>query len=417
MMPPPGSADTHDGTDLQQNAAQGFKSLSDAHAQRDPTLSHRRVCFTACFVALLAALLSVFAIDWQETGHTRSYASSLRRLYHLSDHCDASLGVRRFFGLGAVVTGSSSSSGLCADHGSAPTAPAAAFSFLVVGDWGRDGLCCQRDVATEMAAVANATHPAFIASTGDNFYEKGIVSHDDPQVTSSWRDVYSSLGDVPWNVVLGNHDHEGSVNAQLDLSEKDNIWHYPAPYYFQTFESSRVFVAYLDTTCLYYDDLSMFPALASNASLRTHCTKQQLADLDTELSGLRPEKVRHIIVIGHHPFYSSSSDAEGEKELQSKFRDRLVPILKKYKVTAYVCGHEHLLEHFDLGDGLHSFVSGAGSKIRTVSLAQPTSVFSLDRQGFLQVALPEKDSEHLVFKFYDYTGAVVHSTALPQRTV
>ena len=40
-----------------------------------------------------------------------------------------------------------------------------------VGDWGRDGTQNQSAVAALMATVADAVHPDFILSMGDNFYE------------------------------------------------------------------------------------------------------------------------------------------------------------------------------------------------------------------------------------------------------
>lgn len=45
-------------------------------------------------------------------------------------------------------------------------------SFLVVGDWGRQGNANQRAAAAAMANVAECLAPAFIISTGDNFYER-----------------------------------------------------------------------------------------------------------------------------------------------------------------------------------------------------------------------------------------------------
>lgn len=84
---------------------------------------------------------------------------------------------------------------LCARHKDPtyvqPLVPAL-FNFLVVGDWGRDGLCCQRDVAVEMAKAAAHTEASFVVSTGDNFYPRGIASRDAPNVRTSWDSVYRS---------------------------------------------------------------------------------------------------------------------------------------------------------------------------------------------------------------------------------
>ena len=65
-------------------------------------------------------------------------------------------------------------------------------SFLVVGDWGRQGRHNQSVVAAAMARTAAARHLplSFVVSTGDNFYESGLSSAEDPQFAESFADVY-----------------------------------------------------------------------------------------------------------------------------------------------------------------------------------------------------------------------------------
>jgi tartrate-resistant acid phosphatase type 5 len=53
-------------------------------------------------------------------------------------------------------------------------------NFLAVGDWGREGGSHQRDVAVRMGESAKALDARFVISVGDNFYEDGITSVDDP---------------------------------------------------------------------------------------------------------------------------------------------------------------------------------------------------------------------------------------------
>lgn len=45
-------------------------------------------------------------------------------------------------------------------------------NFFVIGDWGRAGISPQKKVAKMMATVADCMPPAFIISTGDNFYSR-----------------------------------------------------------------------------------------------------------------------------------------------------------------------------------------------------------------------------------------------------
>lgn len=60
---------------------------------------------------------------------------------------------------------------------------------LQVGDWGRDGQHNQSRVAGLMGKVADS--PQFIISVGDNFYETGLTSVEDPQFDTSFTQVYT----------------------------------------------------------------------------------------------------------------------------------------------------------------------------------------------------------------------------------
>ena len=80
-------------------------------------------------------------------------------------------------------------------------------NFLVFGDWGRNGEKDQADVAREMGVVAKKIDAQFILAVGDNFYEDGVASVDDPQWQSSFEQVYTAESlQVPWYAILGNHD-------------------------------------------------------------------------------------------------------------------------------------------------------------------------------------------------------------------
>lgn len=93
------------------------------------------------------------------------------------------------------------------------------FNFLAVGDFGRDGFCCQRDVAIEMNRVGAVINARFVINTGDSFYENGILNVTDQQLSTSWANVYNQiyLRNLPWFGVIGNHDYRGSVTALIDI--------------------------------------------------------------------------------------------------------------------------------------------------------------------------------------------------------
>jgi hypothetical protein len=67
----------------------------------------------------------------------------------------------------------------------------------------------------------------FVVSTGDNIYDNGMKSIDDPAFQLSFSNIYTSPSlQKPWYLVLGNHDYRGDVEAQLSpiLRSMDSRW-------------------------------------------------------------------------------------------------------------------------------------------------------------------------------------------------
>jgi tartrate-resistant acid phosphatase type 5 len=98
-------------------------------------------------------------------------------------------------------------------------------SFLVLGDWGRQGNANQRRVSDAMADVSACLQPRYVVSTGDNWYPSGLYSADDEQFQASFANVYGRegggdpegrawLSKLPFYAALGNHDvWEGKQRA------------------------------------------------------------------------------------------------------------------------------------------------------------------------------------------------------------
>jgi len=76
-----------------------------------------------------------------------------------------------------------------------------------------------------MGETAKALDAAFVISVGDNFYEDGVASIDDPKWKTSFEDVYTAPSlQIPWYVALGNHDYHGNTQAQLDYAQASKRW-------------------------------------------------------------------------------------------------------------------------------------------------------------------------------------------------
>ncbi|DBA04063.1 TPA: hypothetical protein N0F65_009410 [Lagenidium giganteum] len=211
--------------------------------------------------------------------------------------------------------------------------------FVGIGDWGEaketSGVRAVRD-----GLLRDAPNADFILSVGDNFYDNGVKSVNDPQWQKTWVERFGigSKLNVPWISILGNHDHKGSTQAQVDYAKGSQ----PGSKYWVM--PDRMFS--IDTT-------------ANGHQMRVIAT-------DTEKLGERGD----------------NSDA---KILQ------LNSILQSSKVKAYFGGHEHdmqvlqsgNLDYFMFGGGGRSIQTGKtppGTKAKTLfyALRYGYAIFDLD---------------------------------------
>ena len=283
----------------------------------------------------------------------------------------------------------------------AADAAAGGLNFIVFGDWGRNGEKDQRDVAAQMAIAAHDLEAKFIISVGDNFYENGVKSVDDPQWQNSFEKVYTAPAlQIPWQVILGNHDYHGNCDAQIEYSKTSSRWHMPARYYTRIENidaKNTVEFFYLDTTPMKSNDDLAIPLL----HLHTQDTRQQLAWFEAALAAsTAPWK----IVVGHHPIYSGG--VHGDTPYLIK---HVLPLLEKYKVQAWFNGHDHDLQHLQTGK-LDMFCSGAGSKVREPKNTARTK-FAKGCSGFTAVAL---SADKLDVRMIDDQGQLLYTTSVPR---
>lgn len=329
----------------------------------------------------------------------RKYAQAAIEMEILREECDTGLQERRL-GRDPPV-----SRALCVEDSVIPEIRKHkdALRFFAIGDWGRDGMCCQRDVALRMNDLARVWKPRHILNTGDNFYHTGLTNMEDSQFGSSWSSVYGvldNLKDLSWISVAGNHDHYGNVQAQLDLAKHVKLWHLPALTYFERY--GDVQFAYVDTTPMYYSRAVLMTHFTTNFSTFEAIIDNTLRQVDQVFSN---SDARWKVVVGHHPLYSTGSHFEGEPECLARMQTRLKQLMQKHKVAAYICGHEHSLEHA-IVDGIHYFVSGAGSKVRRITGHMKHNVFAIGRQGFMAFAV---EKERMTVYTIDMAGVVLHT--------
>lgn len=290
--------------------------------------------------------------------------------------------------------------------GAALARPAEAASesltFLLVGDWGRHGRHHQGFVAAQMGRTAEAVNSRFVVSVGDNFYENGVESVTDPQWQSSFEQVYTAPSlQTPWNVVLGNHDYRGNVQAQLDYSQTSPRWRMPARYYTET-----VTLPGGAKAAFYYLDTSPFISKYYGSRVRVDGQDSQ-AQLNWLEAKLAASTAEWNIVIGHHPIYTAHAPEYGHDHDQPDLIARLNPILIKYHVPIYICGHDHLLQAVKMGD-ISYVCTGAGSETYKPGPAIRGGFIS-GAHGFMVARL---SGQRLDYTLVDEAGTALHAQSI-----
>ncbi|KAG9130822.1 hypothetical protein Leryth_016963 [Lithospermum erythrorhizon] len=246
---------------------------------------------------------------------------------------------------------------------------------MVVGDWGRRGAYNQSQVARQMGITSEKLNVDFIISTGDNFYDDGLINENDPAFDDSFSNIYTAPSlNKQWYHVLGNHDYRGDVLAQLSpvLTERDWRWRCLRSYIVST-EIGEFF--FVDTTP-FQDKYFTDPG-----------------EHTYDWRGVMP---REHYLSSHH-----GSTVE--------LVNRLLPILQANNVDLYINGHDHCLEHISSSDSPIQFLtSGGGSKAwkGDIQWWDPNELkFYYDGQGFMALKLTNADVE---ITFYDIFGKILH---------
>jgi acid phosphatase len=266
--------------------------------------------------------------------------------------------------------------------------------FIATGDTG-SATEQQRLVAAALANYADqsaSNRPVkFILFLGDNFYEDGVKSVDDPQ----WQEKFERMYDpkrlpMPFIAVLGNHDWRSDLpDVEVDYakSHPGTRWQMDAHFY------KRQFWTTTDTNAAPFLDLFCIDTEAWNAA-SPHVAKYPDKTLaDRQLAWLAEQlKASHAhwkIVVAHHPLYSNG--AHGHDAQLADLRKRLAPLFKENKVAAFITGHDHDLERIERPDEPTLFlITGAGGKLRKQEFQDYPSFFA-DTPGFISMHLTEKE--------------------------
>jgi tartrate-resistant acid phosphatase type 5 len=245
---------------------------------------------------------------------------------------------------------------------------------VAFGDFGT-GNSHQAAVARAIAQRNTSQHFDLGITMGDNFYPCGVRSVNDPKWKSHWENFYTPLG-FPFYATLGNHDYgnpqiactfdRGSPDAEVAYTSHSKSWRMPARYY--TFKAGPVLFIAIDTEGWSAEQLAWIQATLTASA----------GDPD----------IKWRIVYGHHPIYTSGVHLN-ERRI-SELRAQLLPVLRAAHVDAYICGHDHDLEHLRT-DGMEFLIcGGGGATLRGfVGAREPISVSGASKYAFLDLTIDD----------------------------
>ncbi|XP_006811313.1 tartrate-resistant acid phosphatase type 5-like [Saccoglossus kowalevskii] len=222
-----------------------------------------------------------------------------------------------------------------------------AVRFTALGDWGGKAThpyttVVEVAVAKAMGNVADMYQSQFTLALGDNFYEDGVLSVDDPRFQETFENVFTAKSLYnPWYVVAGNHDYNGNVQAQVEYTNRSKRWEFPSYYYNKRYNipgsNATILFVMIDTIILCGNTQDDIPGAELSGPDDPVRAEEQWQWIEATLKKSTDD---YVIVAGHFPVWSIAE--HGPTPL---LVNRLKPMLEKYRTTAYFSGHDHNLQY------------------------------------------------------------------------
>lgn len=298
-----------------------------------------------------------------------------------------------------------------------------------MGDWGGDehspyNTPSELGTSIGMSSIAQANNSRFALALGDNFYHSGVTSVHDPRFQETFENIFtgdslSAKNGFMFHVVAGNHDHIGDVNAQIEYSNVSARWSFPNLYYTFTEvaeDGATVQFVMIDTVVIAGNSQIEGRSKQLNGShlpgpLDAALASQQLQWLSDTLQASTAD---YLVVAGHYPVYSVCEHGPTQQ-----LQDQVKPLLEKYKVTAYLAGHDHCSEHIDVGDGVQyhgigsaAYHDGSFEHLHTVTSSQLKYREGVPGGGFASVLVTK---DQLQLTHHDDKGAQLYVNSMYPR--
>ena len=275
------------------------------------------------------------------------------------------------------------------------------YNFIVANDLGRNGHFEQKAIAASMGDFAHEHDIEFVAAAGDIHHFNGVASVNDPLWMTNYELIYTHPDlMLDWYAILGNHEYRGNTQACLDYGKISRRWIMPSRYYTMVKEiddSTTMRLVFIDTAPLiqkYRKDSTDYPDAYKQSD------KAQLQFIDSVLA---VSKETWTVVIGHHPIYAYTKKSDSER---TDMQQTVDPLLRKYKVDFYFCGHIHNFQHIQMKDSpVEYMVNSSASLSRPVEKTDGTQ-FCSPLAGF---AVCSVESAKFTVNFMDKDGKSIYT--------
>ncbi|WP_093491251.1 metallophosphoesterase [Streptomyces sp. 2112.3] len=273
------------------------------------------------------------------------------------------------------------------------------FAILVTGDAGT-GDEAQYAVASAARDVCKAEGIGLAVGLGDNIYENGPESDDDSEFQDKFEKPNSGI-DVPWLMVLGNHDCSGLIpgsggdpsrgDREVAYAAASRRWYMPSRYYSVPLPAAEPLVEFFA--------IDTIPWSSYVAQLDPHYRwdgpymREQRSWLD---GALRASRARWKVVIGHHPYLNNGKHGSAGSYDGFEIGNYTSGVHLKDMYEKVVCGradlilsgHDHtlqILEPTARTGGTRQVVCGASAKTEdgTAHFHNPAAWQNFSDHGFM----------------------------------
>lgn len=308
-----------------------------------------------------------------------------------------------------------------------------AYKMMVTGCQG-EGTPAQRNVANAMNQKLKTYAPDKISGLllGDNFYDSGVDTTDDPKFKDLFTNMYSQS--FNWFAALGNHDwnfqnsiktwmgktapHQQKAMAQvehtyssLDKKNKVDMWLMPHRYY--VIETNWANIIVLDSNTLYFDPQQQdwFKNILKRANEKTPHRKNVIAMHHPLLSAgkrnpFSDAKDVHQYILPEYK-YTGPRDTSLNNLLLTLFKEIQSELRDAFKIDLILCAHDHFLADSYLYElsCKQLTIGGGGGPLQDIKI-EKTCQFQAKTHGFVEL---DFNKENINYTFFDSNPRTLYS--------